>query len=68
MAHYKSYIDKINKPKHCLANCLYCGKMAEKRHMKCLMLRENGWATPKTIAFICPDCLPNLYEQLNIKE
>jgi hypothetical protein len=63
-----SYENKINKPKHCLSKCIFCDKIEEKRYMKCLMLRDNGWATPKAIGFICPECLPNLYEQLEIKE
>lgn len=68
MAHYKSYKDRANKPAHCLAKCAYCGTTREKRNMKCLMLRDNGWATPKVIAFICPNCVANLYEHLEIKE
>lgn len=67
MAHYKSYNEK-NKPAHCLAECVYCGKAHEKRNMKCLMLRKNGWATPRVLTFICPDCISNLYEHLALKE
>ena len=67
MAHYKSYEDKI-KPARCLAKCVYCEKIHEKRYMKCLMLRKNGWANPKTLTFICSDCISNLFEHLEIKE
>lgn len=67
MAHYKSYAERT-KPIHCLAQCLYCGETNEKKHMNCLMLRDNAWATPKVIAYMCPDCKINLYERLEIRE
>lgn len=67
MAHYKSYADRV-KPAHCVAQCAYCGKTYEKRHINCLMLRENGWKNPKVLTFICPNCISNLFEHLEIKE
>lgn len=67
VAHYKSYNEK-NKPAHCLAECIYCGETHEKKYMNCLMLRENCWATPKVIGYLCPDCKSNMYERLEIRE
>lgn len=67
MPHYKSYDDR-NKPAHCLAECLFCGEVQEKKHMVCLMLREDCWATPKVVSYICPECKCKFYERLEIKE
>lgn len=65
---YKSYKDRENKPAHCLAECIYCGETHEKKDMNCLMLRENSYATPKVIGYMCPKCKSSVYERLGIKE
>lgn len=67
MARYKSYNERT-KPARCLAKCVYCGRENEKRYMQALMLRENAWATPKVITFMCTECVCNLFEHLEIKE
>lgn len=67
MSNYSPYEDRV-KPAHCLAECVFCGEVHEKKHMVCLMLRDNCWATPKVVCHMCTECKSNLYERLEIKE
>lgn len=67
MARYKSYEEK-DKPLHCLAQCVECGKTGEKRYMQALMLRKDGWAAPRVIAHICNDCSVCVFDRLGISK
>lgn len=46
--------------------CAKCGREGLKRNMATLMIRANGRCNPRTVAHLCPDCLPILLDELEV--